>query len=159
MTDDPLAVDIAEIPLPDGDVLAAMLAEEAAADEAAAAPPVAATKDVAATKAAKQVAESPEVAALSFVGGRPRAVAIPLDFPFEFDGRTVEAVTVRRLTVSEVGRLTNALPERFDNFEVYAAMTDLSAAVLRGLDEADGARVSAAAYDFLPRAFRPADAP
>lgn len=87
----------------------------------------------------------------------PALNAIPLKYPFDHSTLgAVEAVTVRRLTVGEVGEI---LDERVgdvpDNFDIYARMTGLPAPVLRGLMDVDGEEVVNACFDFLPRFFRP----
>lgn len=96
----------------------------------------------------------PEAARLRFVGSRPVETTVPLDFPFEHDGRLVEAITIRRLTVAEVPAVLDAMDGVLDRYVAYAAMCGLPAAVLRGLDFDDGERVTEIAHDFLPRFLR-----
>lgn len=86
-------------------------------------------------------------------------VTVPLQYPFVREGGTVDSITVRRLTVGEVGDVLDSLPPDFDNHDIYAVMTGLPAPVLRGLVDVDGDKVMAVAYDFLPLVFRPADIP
>jgi len=85
---------------------------------------------------------------------RDAQVAVPLEYPFERDGVLVETITLRRLTVIEVGEVLDALPENFDFYDIYAAMADQPAAVLRGLIDVDGEKVAEVGYSFLPRRFR-----
>lgn len=97
----------------------------------------------------------PPVAALDFVGDRGKT--IPLDHPFRWDGRLIEMIEVRRLRMQHLSDLV-AAGRHDDLYEVYAEMTGLPAAVLRGLDPDDGVRVTEVAFDFLPRALREAHA-
>lgn len=82
---------------------------------------------------------------------------IPLEFPFEHDQLgLVASITVRRLTVGELGGIIDARdPDAPDNFDIYAVMTGVPAPVLRGLMADDGEEVSQVCFDFLPRIFRP----
>ncbi|MFA7604693.1 MAG: hypothetical protein WCY29_16980 [Novosphingobium sp.] len=85
---------------------------------------------------------------------RDAQVAIALEYPFERDGVLVETITLRRLTVIEVGEVFDALADNFDFYDIYAAMADQPAAVLRGLIDVDGEKVAEVGYSFLPRRFR-----
>ncbi len=110
-----------------------------------------------ATPAAELVAPAPRkrlpAQQLQFVVSP--TVEIPLQYSFVLDGRTVDAIIVRRLTVAEVGDVVDQLPDDFDNFDIFAHMTGLPAPVLRGLVDVDGQALVDAGYDFLPLAFRP----
>lgn len=99
----------------------------------------------------------PEVAKLDFVDAAKRETSIPLAYPFEWEGAVVKSITARRLVTDEVAELLARASgdEGISRYEIYAEMTGLPAAVLRGLDDEDGDRVVAACYDFLPRVFRP----
>jgi len=101
-------------------------------------------------------ADADATAAPAMAGGNrpPLPVAVPLEYPFERDGVLVETITLRRLTVIEVGEVLDALPENFDFYDIYAAMADQPAAVLRGLIDVDGEKVAEVGYSFLPRRFR-----
>lgn len=136
MTDTLDAPAIAEIPLPPDDLVQEMIAQDAG----------------------PAVRTPPRVESLQFVGGRPMAVAIPLDFPFLWEGRVVDTIAVRRMTTQAMTDLADRLGERLELFDVYAVMTGLPASVLRALEASDGTRVTEAAYDFLPRALRPGNA-
>lgn len=105
---------------------------------------------------ARKASGSAPQAKLNFLSSAFKS-AIPLRYPFEHPSTgVVEEITVRRLTVGDVGELLDALdPEARDNFDIYAVMTGLPADVLRGLMDEDGAEVSQACYDFLPPIFRP----
>ena len=106
----------------------------------------------AASEAADLPADAPPlVAVLDFV--KPRCTPIPLDHPFRLDGRLIESITVKRLEMEAVNALV-AKDRYRDLYEIYAEMTGLPAAVLRGLDGDDGDRVTGAAWDFLPRILR-----
>lgn len=124
-----------QIPLPPQDIIDQMVALE---PEAA---------------APKKTAAAP-VALLHFTGPKPMHVEIPLDFPFEWEGREINAITVCRLTTQGIADLGDRLGGSIELMDLYAVMTGLPASVLRGLEAGDGERVTGAAYDFLPRAFR-----
>ncbi|MCJ8506614.1 hypothetical protein MUU53_01670 [Rhizobium lemnae] len=119
--------------------------------------PIAAKSEQAAQATAVQ-AEKPsrKIERLTFVGAQATR-EIPLEYPFEHPSTgIVEAITVRRLTVGEVGNLLdNRNPDEPDNFDIYAIMTDIPAPILRGLVDIDGEEVSQVCFDFLPRLFRP----
>lgn len=105
---------------------------------------------------ARKASGSAPQAKLNFLSPAFKSV-IPLRYPFEHPSTgLVEEITVRRLTVGDVGELLDTLdPEARDNFDIYAVMTGLPADVLRGLMDEDGAEVSQVCYDFLPPIFRP----
>lgn len=141
--DDPANVKVEEIPLPPEALWSEL---ENAGGKTATAAPVAAAGQPARRQALP-------VARLKFM--RDSSVAIPLDFPFEWEGRVVDTITMRRLTVAEAGEMVDALPEDFDFWDFYSLMCDLPAAVLRGLIDADGKKVSEVGYDFLPHKLQP----
>ena len=140
--DDPTDVTVEEIPLPPPE----MWAELENSGKPAAAEPVPPAPRV-----------SRLIEQLAFVAAP--AVTVPLQYPFVREGRAVDSITVRRLTVGEVGDVLDSLPPDFDNHDIYAVMTGLPAPALRGLVDVDGDKVMAVAYDFLPLVFRPADIP
>lgn len=144
---DPAAVKVEEIPLPPQEMWAEL-------DNAA--PAARGASDVPLEGTARKATAKPPQAKLNF---RPGATSktISLQYPFEHPlTGEVEEITVRRLTVGEVGELLDRLePEAKDNFQIYSAMTGLPAEVLRGLVDVDGEEVSQVCYDFLPRIFRP----
>lgn len=90
-------------------------------------------------------------ATLTFTGGKVWSKVVPLDFPFEHEGRTVSEITVRRLTTAEMGEVASRHGDELDQWDIFAVMTGLPAAVLRGLEAGDGDEVTGVAYDFLPR--------
>ncbi len=96
-------------------------------------------------------------ATLVFTGGKTWSKAVPLDFPFEWDGREVTSITVRRLTTAEMGDVVGRVGADFDQWDVFAAMTGLPADVLRGLEAGDGDAVTGVAWDFLPRSLKKSD--
>lgn len=113
------------------------------------------------TPAARPVVIVPvrEVAELEFTGAKKPWRDIPLEYPFPPGGREVAEIRVRRLTVSEVGDLLRPCRMTGPTPDIYAVMAGLLAPVLRGLIDVDGERVVGACWDFLPRSFRPAQAP
>ena len=97
-----------------------------------------------------------QIEKLTFVGKQPSR-AVPLEFPFEHPTLgVVENITVRRLSVGEVGDMLDERPDMMpDFFDIYERMTGVPAAVLRGLVDVDGEAVSGVCFDFLPRLYRP----
>ena len=98
-----------------------------------------------------------ETARLVFTGTAAWSKEVPLDFPFEWEGRVIDTITVRRLTTAEMGEVVTRAGGGFDQWDVFAAMTGLPAAVLLGLEAGDGDMVTEVAWDFLPRALRKSD--
>jgi len=96
----------------------------------------------------------PPPATLAFLPGR--SIDVILECPFEWGGRVVEAVEVRRLTVAEVGEVVEQHGDTAVLYDFYAAMTGLPVAVLRGLVDDDYQAVAEAAFGFLPRDIRTA---
>lgn len=143
---DPADVKVEEIPLPPADMWEEL-------DNSGKVKTVAAASTV-------QCEELPAPAApqarLNFHSSAFKSV-IPLRYPFDHPSTgTVEQITIRRLTVGEVGELLDRIdPKARDNFDIYAVMTGVPADVLRGLIDIDGEEVSQVCYDFLPRIFRP----
>lgn len=111
--------------------------------------------------AAAGAAFAPAAEALDFLDPAAGAKTIPLGFPFRHAGAEIRSIRIRRLTVTEVAAWAKEnAAGRADAFDLYAAMAGLPAAVLRGLEADDGARLMEAAHDFLPRWLRTeADAP
>lgn len=134
MTDDPRDRPPLDFPLPPADVIEEMLKQDAAI--AAPARPLAAP------------------AKLTFVGGKAWTSTVPLDFPFEHDGRVVREVTLHRLTAAEMGEVVDRLGTAFTRWDLIAAMADLPVDVLRGLEAGDGDAVMEVGIDFLPRALK-----
>lgn len=141
----PADVKVEEIPLPPQELWAEL-------DNSKSVPASVPTAEPQANKAAAR----PEVAKLNFVS-RDVERMIPLEFPFEDEQLgLVEHITVRRLTVGDLGGILDGRdPNAADNFDIYAAMTGIPAPILRGLIAVDGEEVSQVCYDFLPRIFRP----
>ena len=144
-TTDPSAVKYEEIPLPP---------REMWEDGQAAAP-----EDVASPAAAVDLAAPAPVETLDFIGDAHRRV-VPLKHPFRLNGEKITHITVKRLRMGEVDALVKKTAKGgMTTFDVYAEMTGLSTSVLRGLIDEDGDAVTDAAFDFLPRMFRPEAAP
>lgn len=122
-----------KFPLPPADVVDQMLRQDA---ESAPARPVA------------------EPAKLNFIGGKAWAKTIPLDYPFEYEGRVVSEITAHRMTTAEVGAVADQLGTAFTRWDLIAAMVGLPVEVLRGLEAGDGDAVMEAAIDFLPKALK-----
>jgi hypothetical protein len=140
---------VEEIPLPPSD----MWEELDNSGKPKAEPDPAVTKG---TEPAAQRAQADRpIAALKFL--KPMNHTVPLDFPFELpDVGAVEVVTVKRLTVGQMGDILDRRdPKSPDMFDIYAIMTGLEADVLRGLEAKDGERVTGVCFDFLPPLLRP----
>lgn len=97
-----------------------------------------------------------EIAELDFLSEpETRVSRVPIDHAFNWEGKKIDAIYVRRLTVAQVGQLASKLQGRaFDRYDIYAAQTGLPAAVLRGLLDDDGDAVTEKCQDFFPRVFR-----
>jgi hypothetical protein len=112
--------------------------------------------DAAAPVAVAAAAERPlPFERLSFVRSKATEEVVPLDFPFEWQSRTVDSVTVRRLAAFEVAEVAES--EDFaaaGMWAIYAAQSGLPAGVIRGMMEDDCDRVVEVNRRFLPRAFR-----
>lgn len=99
------------------------------------------------------VRSRPQVAVLRFLDPASLERRITLRFPFEWEGREVRAIVVRRLVVAEVGEIMGAYDEDepVDLYDFLAAMTGLPAPVLRGMQADDGEEVLTAGRPLLPR--------
>lgn len=96
------------------------------------------------------------VAELRFLDVGAIRETVPLTYPFELDGLEVHDVTLRRLSVAEVGSLMDGFgpDDPFDIWDFLAVMSGLPAPVLRGLVDDDGAEVLARGRPLLPRSVR-----
>jgi Phage tail assembly chaperone proteins, E, or 41 or 14 len=92
-----------------------------------------------------------EVAVLEFIDPTKLTRTITLDHPFRHEGVEINTVTVRALSVAEVGRVTTEASGDTDLYRYFAAMTNLPAAVLRAMPADDGGRVLEACDFFMPR--------
>lgn len=143
---DPSAVKVEEIPLPPVEMWAEL-------DNSA--PPPVASASGAAEKPNRTEEQPAPFEELEFIESDHQRV-IPLNHPFRLNGKKITHITVRRLRMGEVDALVKKTAKGgMTTFDVYAEMTGLSASVLRGLIDEDGDAVTDAAFDFLPRMFRP----
>jgi hypothetical protein len=97
------------------------------------------------------------------VSDRPRAATIELDWPVEYAGHVYTAITVARLTASEVARFQDEIVQLLESGadtkvrlplfrdEEGAPIPD---AVMDALDDDDRLALDKAAANFLPRRFR-----
>lgn len=91
-----------------------------------------------------------ETARLKFLDPSAVSKEVALRYPFEWGGREVRTVAVRRLTVAEFGAIVGERDVAdLTLYDFYAAMTGLPADVLRGLIDEDGDEVSGACGPFL----------
>lgn len=99
----------------------------------------------------------PEIAALKFLDPSAVTATVPLDFPFEFEGREIRIIHLRRLSMAEVGDISDRLATArlaMDLYEFYGPMAGLPAAVIRGLIDDDGEAFIQKARPLLPRYLR-----
>ncbi|MDC7784754.1 phage tail assembly protein [Rhodoplanes sp. TEM] len=92
-----------------------------------------------------------------FVGGKPRARVITLEYPIEYRGKLWEQITVRRMTAKELQDFVDQASK--DGETPKLPMFDAPIEVMDFLDPDDQATVSEAVQDFLPRALRQAEEP
>ena len=92
------------------------------------------------------------VAPVARIIGDKHFRAIPLEWPVDYDGKTIDTVTVRRMTGAEVSAFIATLRDNPDAARL--AMYDVPHEVIDGLDADDYAKVQEAVNDFLPRVLR-----
>lgn len=133
----PIVVKDGEIPLPPREMWGELANDGPAA-----------TGEPAAT-APKQAA--PSVAHLEYVGTEKPFTVIPLRYPFRWNGLTISEITIRALTVQEIGHFMDGLPDQdaYQRTDLYGAMCGLPGDVIRALCGVDGRRVTDACFDFL----------
>lgn len=127
-------VDIDEIPMPEGfDTPDESLVVTK--------PPVAATK-------------VPEIATLDFID--EGVETLPIKHAFRLNGVVVKSLSLRRLTIGQVQKLTEKSRQEdgLDYISIYAEIAGIDEAVARGLKDEDGDALADRCQDFLPRAFR-----
>jgi hypothetical protein len=87
----------------------------------------------------------------------PREKRITLEWPLEYDGKVYDAITLRRLTVTEVSAFVETL-KGDAKFRLPIFHDDTGApvpeAVMDSLDDDDAEALDRAMLDFLPRRFR-----
>jgi hypothetical protein len=88
--------------------------------------------------------------------GKPRATAVPLEWPFSYDGVVYEEIPLRRVSVAEIAAWVEGLA---DNPDAPLPVFGVPSAVLDMLDPDDDDRLSEVARDFLPRRFQDAAGP
>ncbi|WP_150522778.1 phage tail assembly protein [Roseibium sediminis] len=79
---------------------------------------------------------------------------VPLDHPFDRDGKEVNSIWVRKLTGGEVEDLVRNADGDLTYFKVYEVQTGYPEAVLRGLMDEDLEKVKEVCADFFPRSLR-----
>ena len=104
-----------------------------------------------------------DCAVAQFLSDRPRSKTIGLLWPISFNGRNYQAITMIRLTASDVARFQDELeallrdnPDAALRFPIFRDETGapVPAEVLDALDDDDRFELDRAAADFLPRRFR-----
>lgn len=89
--------------------------------------------------------------------GKPRLKTVQLEWPLEYEGQSIEQVTLRRLTGGEVAGLQDAMmAEGATDAGMIAAFADQPEAVIAALDADDFYALKDAVVDFLPRRIRQA---
>lgn len=117
-------------------------------------PPPEVVAEMIATEATTPAPTLPPAAKLNFVGGKAWSTTVPLDFPFDLEGRVVEEVSLHRLTTAEMGEIVDRLGTTFTRWDMVAAMSGLPVEVLRGMEAGDGDRVMEAGFHFLPHSLK-----
>ena len=94
---------------------------------------------------------------------RNRGRLVTLEWPVVFDGRTFEAILLKRLTAREVATFMKAVgaasPDESFAWPIFFAPDGepLPDGLLDALDDDDRLALDKAALDFLPRRFRGAE--
>ncbi|WEK50278.1 MAG: phage tail assembly protein [Candidatus Kaistia colombiensis] len=92
-----------------------------------------------------------------FENAAARFEEIPLDWPVTVGGVHYTTVTVRRMSVGEIGNFVETL-QTAEGKRVRFPMYDVAEEVLDALDADDGDKIEEAVQRFLPRRFRSATA-
>lgn len=96
--------------------------------------------------------EQKEKGEAKIVSPKERTATITLDWPVEFDGKVYEALTIRRITGTEVElfmRKVAALEE--DDLSLVPPGLECPEQVWRAVDDDDRVRIEQAMLPFLPR--------
>jgi hypothetical protein len=94
-----------------------------------------------------------EVAILEFEDPAGMIEEVPLNHPFRWKGEWLRKVSIRRLIFAEALRVNEEAQKagrEVTSIDLFAAMTALSAPVIRGMEAADADRVTKACLPFLP---------
>lgn len=94
-----------------------------------------------------------EVAILEFEDPAGMIEEVPLNHPFRWKGEWVRKVSIRRLTFAEALRVNEEAQKagrEVTSIDLFAAVTALSAPVIRGMEATDADRVTKACLPFLP---------
>lgn len=94
------------------------------------------------------MSEENPLAVAKIVSPKERERTVPLEYPIEFDGKTYDAIRVRRVTGREVEEFMRALA---DDGAAMPPMVDCPRAVYDAMDDDDRFEVDQAMLDFLPR--------
>jgi hypothetical protein len=86
---------------------------------------------------------------------RDRTKTVPLAWPVTVDGKIVDSVTVRRLSVREVADYVEQLRNSASPDPIRLPMiVGLSESVIDALDDDDMATIDGVIFDFLPQRLR-----
>lgn len=91
--------------------------------------------------------------AARIVSTKEREKVVPLEYPIEFDGKTWEAVTVRRVTGRQIEEYMDAIARKE---RVPPPMIECPLEVYDAMDDDDRLAVDEAVIPFLPRRLRAA---
>jgi len=94
-----------------------------------------------------------DVAILEFENPAAMIEEVSLSHPFRWKGEWLRKVSVRRLTFAEALRVNDEAQKadrEVKSIDLFAAMTGLSAPVIRGMEATDADRVTKACLPFLP---------
>ena len=85
--------------------------------------------------------EEAEPKIAQIVSPKARSVAIPMDWPVEFDGQTYESITIRRVSAREVEQYIEAISLHKDGEpNVKSPMLDCPQEVYEAMDDDDRLR-------------------
>jgi hypothetical protein len=107
-------------------------------------------------------AERPQIALLEFEEPEKMLAEQSLKHPFRWNGEWLRKVKIRRLTFAEAMRVSETARNEgreLTNIDLFAAMTGLPAAVIRGMEAGDGDRVTNACLPFFPQSEGESDSP
>lgn len=106
---------------------------------------------------------APQPSPITIVGGPPLSQRVPLRWSYQHEGRTFDAVTVKRLTVAEIRALTAAQraaeekdPDASVPFPIFVddEGMPIPQPVMDGMLDDDMVALERVAEDFFPARFR-----
>lgn len=96
--------------------------------------------------------EAKEIASPRIIEPKGRSKTIPLDWPLDYDGKTFDKVTIRRVSGKEVEEFLAAVSAKEEGDPSLMLPTiECPRAVYDAMDDDDRLKVDEVAFDFLPR--------